>query len=822
VSGSPPARVLVAGFGDAVAGFLARQLRGVTVETAPDAAAARAELARGGWALLLVDDAIPGGPARDLLRGTEPHPPTFLCLERGTRASLTRADLDALGVARIFFHPLDRQALVREAGAVLGTGGPSPDDPRDVAAAAGEAKRGALADAVRQAWERFRGAVMERVDAVESAAVAVLEGGLDEESRRHAEREAHKLAGSVGTFGFAQGSRLAREIELLLQGAAPLGQAEALKLTDLVVALRRELARPPTPAADPSASRERVAAPPQAGPATGARLPLLLIVDDDAELADRIAMEAGGRGFRTRVAPGVAEARAAVAEERPAAVLLDLSFERGESGLSLLSELASRTPRVPVLVLTARGSFTDRVDVARMGGMGFLQKPVPPAAAVDAVQGVLHRGRDRHACVLVVDDDPLVLASVGSLLEAGGVKVHTLDDPLRFWEALEEFCPDVVILDIDMPRVNGIELCRVLRNDTRWGATPVVFLTARAGPETVQQVFSAGADDFVAKPIVGPELVTRITNRLERVQLHRALADTDPLTGVANRRRSEELMGQLLNLAVRHQQPFSLALLDLDHFKQVNDQHGHGTGDEVLRRVARMLERSFRAEDVVARWGGEEFLVAMHGMDKDDGVQRLAEVLEVLRDEPFEVPGAEPLRVTFSAGVAQYPMDGGDLQALYRTADATMYQAKEAGRDRVLPAGWTAGQPSTAEHVDVLVVEDDHTLARLLLHALETRGWRSRWIADGREAAQQLTGSRPRLRARVVLLDVDLPGMDGHALLRTLARERVLERTRVIVLTVRAHEAEVVQALEEGAFDHVAKPFSVPILLQRIRRAMRA
>jgi diguanylate cyclase (GGDEF)-like protein len=816
VSGAPPARVLVAGFGDAVAGFLARQLRGVTVESAPDAPSARAELARGGWSLLLVDDAIPGGPARELLLSAEGRPPTFLCLERGARASLTRADLDALGVARIFFHPLDRQALVREAGAVLGAAAASDEPPADGA----DAKRGALGDAVRQAWERFRGAVMERVDTVESAAVAVLEGGLDAERRRHAEREAHKLAGSVGTFGFAQGSRLAREIELLLQGSSPLGQAEALKLTDLVVALRRELGRPPTPLSDPAASRERVAAAPE--PATAARLPLLLVVDDDAELAERIAMEAAGRGFRARVAPGVAEARAAVAEERPAVVLLDLSFERGESGLSLLSELSSRTPRVPVIVLTARGSFTDRVDVARMGGMGFLQKPVPPAAAIDAVQGVLHRGRDRHACVLVVDDDPLVLASVGSLLETGGVKVQTLDDPLRFWETLEEFCPDVVVLDIDMPRVNGIELCRVLRNDPRWGATPVVFLTARSGPETVQQVFSAGADDFVAKPIVGPELVTRITNRLERVQLHRALADTDPLTGVANRRRSEELMGQLLNLAVRHQQPFSLALLDLDHFKQVNDQHGHGTGDEVLRRVARILERSFRAEDVVARWGGEEFIVAMHGMDKEDGVARLAEVLEVLRDEPFEAPGEEPLRVTFSAGVAQYPMDGGDLQALYRSADATMYQAKEAGRDRVLPAGWKAGQPSTAEHVDVLVVEDDHTLARLLLHALETRGWRSRWIDDGREAAQQLGGSRPRLRARVILLDVDLPGMDGHALLRTLARERVLERTRVIVLTARAHEAEVVQALEEGAFDHVAKPFSVPILLQRIRRAMRA
>jgi diguanylate cyclase (GGDEF)-like protein len=350
----------------------------------------------------------------------------------------------------------------------------------------------------------------------------------------------------------------------------------------------------------------------------------------------------------------------------------------------------------------------------------------------------------------------------------------------------------------------------------------VVFLTSSTGAETVQRVFAAGADDFVAKPIVGPELVTRITNRLERVRLHRALADTDPLTGVANRRRSQELMEQLLHLAARQAQPLSVAVVDLDFFKQVNDRHGHGTGDEVLRRVARLLERSFRAEDVVARWGGEEFVVAMYGMDRDDGVQRMAEVLEVLRAERFEAPGAEPFQVTFSGGVAQFPMDGAELAVLYRAADAALYQAKEAGRDRVLPTGWTPAAAEPSELADVLVVEDDADLARLLLHALETRGYRTRWVETGDEAARQLTGTRPRLRAPVVVMGVDLPGTDGHALLRALARDRVLERTRVIVLTVRAHEAEGAQALEEGAFDHVAKPFSMPVLLKRVRRAMRA
>jgi diguanylate cyclase (GGDEF)-like protein len=309
---------------------------------------------------------------------------------------------------------------------------------------------------------------------------------------------------------------------------------------------------------------------------------------------------------------------------------------------------------------------------------------------------------------------------------------------------------------------------------------------------------------------------------VERVQLHRRLAETDALTQVANRRKSEESMGRFLALAARQGAPLSLAVLDLDHFKTVNDRAGHAAGDEVLRRVGKLLTRAFRAEDVVARWGGEEFVVAMFGSEKEDGVRRIEAVLDALREEEFAGADGEPFGVTFSAGVAQYPGDGGDVPALYRAADRALYLAKENGRARVLPVGWQPGaEHAGPEHVDVLVVEDDEALARLLLQSLQTRGYRTRWIADGRAAADALLGPRPAVRARLVLLDVDLPGLDGLGLLRALGAARVLDRTRVVMLTVRAVEAEVVQALELGAVDHVAKPFSVPVLLQRVRRALR-
>jgi DNA-binding response OmpR family regulator len=133
-----------------------------------------------------------------------------------------------------------------------------------------------------------------------------------------------------------------------------------------------------------------------------------------------------------------------------------------------------------------------------------------------------------------------------------------------------------------------------------------------------------------------------------------------------------------------------------------------------------------------------------------------------------------------------------------------------------LPTGWQAGQ--TTQSVDIVLVDDDEALGGLLLHALETRGYRVCWLQDGTDAAEALAGPSPHLRARLILLDVDLPSLDGLSVLRRLAQDGVVPRTRVIMLTFRSSEDEILQALHLGACDHIAKPFSVPVLMQRIRR----
>jgi len=247
--------------------------------------------------------------------------------------------------------------------------------------------------------------------------------------------------------------------------------------------------------------------------------------------------------------------------------------------------------------------------------------------------------------------------------------------------------PDMILLDVDMPGVTGVELCRVLRNDPRWATVPVLVLTARRDSESIERIFAAGADDHLAKPVIPGELVTRVRNRVERLALHRALAETDGLTGVQNRQASTQALERLLRLAARYEQPLALAMVDLDRFKQINDVHGHAAGDAVLRRFGTLLSESFRGEDVVGRWGGEEFVVGMYGMSGENARERLGDLLAALRAERFESGDGTDFGVAFSAGVARFPQDGDDLTALYGTADAMLYRAKAAGRAQVCVAG---------------------------------------------------------------------------------------------------------------------------------------
>lgn len=532
--------------------------------------------------------------------------------------------------------------------------------------------------AVIAAWEQFREPTMERVILLDQAVAALQAHHLPVDLRQAAQSAAHKLAGSLAMFGFPAGSRLGREIEQWFQAGH--GPESLYQLRNKVRELHQILQQPPRMTEDEEPIVANIAR--TVTPALNTSY--ILLVDDDEVLATQLQTEAIRRGLAVSVAGTIAEARTQLNQQLPQAILLDLMFShQSEQGLLLLEELATQHPNLPVLVFSVRDDFSDRLAVARRGRYQFISKSTPLPQVLQTIEEILQIHALPEVRVLAVDDDPLVLARLEQCLPQWGIHLITLQDPWRIWQSLESIVPDLLIMDIDMPEVSGIEVCRVIRADNAWSGLPILFLTTHRDTATILQLYDAGADDYVAKPFTEPELITRIFNRLERNRLLRNLAETDPLTGIANRHRATKALNRFLDLAQRQEQPLCLAVIDLDRFKQINDSYGHEVGDRVLKRIAGILQQHLRSDDVVARWGGEEFLVGMYGMTQDQALERLNQVLEVVRQETFAQITSDLLHLTFSAGIAVMPEHGSDLQSLYRAADAAMYRAKAEGRDRI-------------------------------------------------------------------------------------------------------------------------------------------
>ena len=360
---------------------------------------------------------------------------------------------------------------------------------------------------------KLRANFIEKVAIFDRAIAQIQTRTLEEELRREAQAQAHKLVGSLGTLGLPQGSEVARKLEHLFKAQNVLKPGNAQKIEEFLDLLKQIFDRPPEPESEVVAevSQQR----------------RILIVDDDILQSDRLKIAASGSGFEIEVANSPQAARIAISQQPPDAILLDLSFSRTqENGLTLLAELRTEKPDIPVMVFSGHNQLSDRIEVARLGASGFLHKSLPPADILKAVAQVLDQTGPAEAKVMVVDDDVHLLAALKMILQPWGLQVTTLDEPEKFWEVLETTCPDLLILDVEMPGYSGIELCLAVRNDLRWSKLPVLFLTAHSESETVRQMFVAGADDYVNKPIVEPELIARLMNRLERTQLRRRLAQT--------------------------------------------------------------------------------------------------------------------------------------------------------------------------------------------------------------------------------------------------------------------------------------------------------
>ncbi len=502
---------------------------------------------------------------------------------------------------------------------------------------------------MEQMWLQYQDKMAERLKVLHKAAIALLKSQLSAELHHQAERAAHKLAGVLGMFSRDRGTEIARKLETMLQDNPVLDPTQQQQFISLVADLDSLLALDETVTANNAIKTAK-----------------LLLISDDLKLSQKLQQLGRSPELNWHRVDNLNEAQVWLKNNSPYLVAIDTEKTNKQEYLALIAELNARTPAIPTLVIAATDNLTDRLTVVRAGVSSFLAKPVTPTIIWQTANQLLTREQSAIASILVVDDDLIFLSTLRSILEPWGIRVTTLDNPLGFWEVLSATQPDLLILDVEMPEINGIELCQTLRSDPDWQELPTLFLTARQDAETIQQIFEVGGDDYISKPVVGAELIARINNRLDRSRLLHNLATKDTLTGLKNRPQSSRELESDLQQAQNNQQPFSLAVLKMPELQQINLKYGHQTGDRILQKWGQVIQAAFRHNEISSYWGNGDFIIGIPNISKTEAQEQLAEVLTVLRKQIFTSPQGDRFQVECNCAIAEFPQDGTTLHSLYQ------------------------------------------------------------------------------------------------------------------------------------------------------------
>jgi DNA-binding response OmpR family regulator/HPt (histidine-containing phosphotransfer) domain-containing protein len=357
-------------------------------------------------------------------------------------------------------------------------------------------------------WEKFKGQVLEQVAVLEQLSVRFLNRDLQSDWQEVGRSIAHSLSGSLGMFGFSLSSELARQIEQLLGGRQELTLEQGQWLYSMVGALQSELERPvslpdlyyfdPAPATD------------------------ILLVSVDPDLEREIQSLTDERKWHVRVVPTIAAAKSQLHSHLTRSILLSPAIaQQTEEVVRLLVEVGKHVPAIPAILLADTPELPPEIE--RFSTCTSIC-PNNPSEIILEIERSIERVESTLTHILIVDDDLKILAILRALLIPWGFRVTTLSDPQQFWDVVPVAKPDLLILDVEMPKINGLELCQSVRDRADWSHLPIIFLTARTESSLIQQVFAIGADDFVNKPVVGPEIIARITNLMERQQVKQLMA----------------------------------------------------------------------------------------------------------------------------------------------------------------------------------------------------------------------------------------------------------------------------------------------------------
>ena len=412
-------------------------------------------------------------------------------------------------------------------------------------------------------------------------------------------------------------------------------------------------------------------------------LPLVVVLSPEEAAVSDLLLQIEHYGYRFKAFSDYAEGMHCALSEAAVALIVELDKEVNLQVRAFIRQ--ANQAGLKWFAISRYGDFKLRLDAVRLEALGFFQHPLTISSLVDALDPLAYAAREEPYRVMILDDSATMLFSIKKALEPfPNLSLRAIREPDQVLENLLDFSPDVLLLDFHMQGCTGLEVAKVIRQNKAFESIPLVYLTGETRAEVQLEAMRHGGDDFLTKPVSQAQLVNTVIAKAERYRGLRKLMVEDSLTGLYNHVKTKALLQQALLQSERSGLPVCYAILDIDHFKQVNDSYGHAVGDKVLRTLARYLKQRLRRGDVVGRYGGEEFAIVFMDAGLDQAEDRLNSIREGFAGI-FHAYDEGVFSVTFSAGLAQFPAYSTSMELMV-AADGALYAAKRAGRNRVCRA----------------------------------------------------------------------------------------------------------------------------------------
>lgn len=496
----------------------------------------------------------------------------------------------------------------------------------------------------------------------------------------------HRLAGSALTFGYSDTGALLRRLE----GALDAIVNQGVQIN--VLALRNQLKVLAPAVAIPAQKSDELATQTSTGEDSSkaqllAENLLLYVLEDSSTTSELMTTGLSSFGYKVTNFTNIETLCKSALTEPPHGLIVDI--EKDSIAEHTLAKVArclreQGMESIPILVVSEYDAFAEKLEAARSGVVAFLSKPVDIPDLESNLEFVLQPLAKSLYRVLLVDDDVYSMEHHRLMLDKWGIMAHALADPAKILDVIEEFQPDLMIFDLHMPSCTGVELAKVVRFHSHWIHIPIIFLSSEHNESRQITAMMTGGDDFIVKPVVEDSFVATIMSRAQRARQLAELMSRDSLTGLLKHTEIKERLGHEYARAGRNNSVVSVAMLDIDKFKRVNDNYGHQTGDVVIATLAHLLRRGLRTTDIIGRYGGEEYLVVLPDTDAKNAAIKLNSLRKEFEKVKFRHK-AEEFICTFSGGICTSDL-AHNVDEFVEQADKALYRAKERGRNQIVQA----------------------------------------------------------------------------------------------------------------------------------------